>query len=83
MFPKTATRVACAVAFLVSPWLTGASYSQALTMRDALARALAASPRLTAAERDVGIATGQRIQAGALLNPEVSYEQDDSFGTGK
>jgi cobalt-zinc-cadmium efflux system outer membrane protein len=49
----------------------------------ALARALAASPRLTGAERDLGIATGQRIQAGALLNPEVSYEQDESFGTGK
>jgi cobalt-zinc-cadmium efflux system outer membrane protein len=52
-------------------------------MRSALSRALAASPRLTAAERDVGIATGQRIQAGALLNPELSYEQDDSFGSGK
>jgi cobalt-zinc-cadmium efflux system outer membrane protein len=51
-------------------------------MREALARALAASPRLTAAEHDVGIATGQRIQAGALLNPELSYEQDNSFGTG-
>ncbi|MEB2584080.1 TolC family protein, partial [Burkholderia anthinoferrum] len=31
----------------------------------------------------IGIATGQRIQAGVLINPEVSYEQDDSFGTGK
>lgn len=83
MFWRTATRLACAVAFLVSPWLTGASHSQTLTMRAALARALAYSPLLSAAERDVGIAAGQRIQAGALLNPEVSYEQDDSFGTGK
>lgn len=82
MFVKTATRLACAAAFLVSPWLAGPSYSQTLTMREALARALAASPRLTAAEHDVGIATGQRIQAGALLNPELSYEQDNSFGTG-
>lgn len=82
MFVKTATRLACAAAFLASPWLAGPSYSQTLTMREALARALAASPRLTAAERDVGIATGQRIQAGALLNPELSYEQDNSFGTG-
>jgi cobalt-zinc-cadmium efflux system outer membrane protein len=82
MFVKTATRLACAAAFLASPWLAGPSYSQTLTMREALARALAASPRLTAAERDVGIATGKRIQAGALLNPELSYEQDNSFGTG-
>ena len=82
MFVKTVTRLACAAAFLASPCLVGTSYSQALTMREALARALAASPRLTAAERDIGIATGQRIQAGALLNPELSYEQDNSFGTG-
>jgi cobalt-zinc-cadmium efflux system outer membrane protein len=51
-------------------------------MRVAMARALAASPRLTAADRDVGIAAGQHIQAGALINPEISYEQDNSFGTG-
>lgn len=83
MLYKTVTHLACAAAFLVSPWLTGHAHSQTLTMRDALARAIAANPRLTAAERDVGIATGQRIQAGALLNPELSYEQDNSFGTGK
>ena len=82
MFVKAATRLACAVAFLASPWLADPSYSQTLTMRSALSRALAASPRLTAAERDIGIATGQRIQAGALLNPELSYEQDNSFGSG-
>ena len=51
-------------------------------MGAALRRALNASPRLTAAERDVGVARGQRIQSGALINPEISYEQDDSFGTG-
>lgn len=83
MFSKAATRFACATLFLVSPWLTGVTYSQTLTLRVALSRALAASPRLTAAERDVGIATGQRIQAGALINPELSYEQDNSFGSGK
>lgn len=82
MFSKAATRFACAMALLVSPGLTAASHSQTLTMGSALQRALAASPRLTAAERDVGIATGQRIQAGALINPEVSYEQDNSFGSG-
>jgi len=83
MICKIVTRFACAAAFLVSPWFTGDSHSQVLTMREALTRALAASPRLTAAERDVGVATGQRIQAGALLNPEVSYEQDNSFGSGR
>jgi len=53
-----------------------------LSLQTALQRALAANPRLTAAERDVGIASGQRIQAGALINPEVSYEQDNSLGSG-
>ncbi len=78
---SVATRIACASALLVSPWLTGVSYSQTLSLRTALQRALAANPRLTAAERDVGIASGQRIQAGALINPEISYEQDNSFGS--
>lgn len=82
MLFRSATRLACAAVLLVSSWLTAVSHSQTLTLGGALHRALAASPRLTAAERDVGIARGQRIQAGALLNPELSYEQDNSFGSG-
>ena len=82
MFSKCITRFACATALLVCPGLTAASHSQTLNLGAALQRALASSPRLTAAERDIGIATGQRIQAGALLNPELSYEQDNSFGSG-
>jgi cobalt-zinc-cadmium efflux system outer membrane protein len=74
--------LACATAILIGGPLMQSVHAQTLTMRAALSRALAASPRLTAAERDVGIATGQRIQAGALLNPELSYEQDNSFGSG-
>jgi outer membrane protein, heavy metal efflux system len=79
---RTAVRLACATAILIGGPLMQSVHAQTLTMRAALSRALAASPRLTAAERDVGIATGQRIQAGALLNPELSYEQDNSFGSG-
>lgn len=48
----------------------------------ALQRALAANPRLTAAERDIGIAGGLRIQAGVLPNPEVSFELDNVLGSG-
>jgi cobalt-zinc-cadmium efflux system outer membrane protein len=81
-FRSVATLFACASALLVSPWLTSVSHSQTITLQTALQRALAASPRLTAAERDVGIASGQRLQAGALINPEVSYEQDNSLGSG-
>jgi len=82
MFPKTVTHFACAAAFLVSPWLAGYAYSQTLTMRDALGRALEANPRLTAAERDVGIATGLKVQAGALPNPNLSFELDNALGSG-
>ncbi len=78
----TATRFACTIALLVSPWLMPAAHSQTLTLGAALQRAIAASPRLNGADRDVGIAAGQRVQAAALINPEVSYELDNSFGTG-
>jgi cobalt-zinc-cadmium efflux system outer membrane protein len=81
MLSKSAAHLAWAMMLLVGPWLTAPSHSQTLTLKTALQRALAASPRLTAAERDVGIATGRRIQAGALINPELSYEQDNSFGS--
>lgn len=82
-FNRAARRMICASLMLVSPALIQPSLSQTLILKTALQRALAANPRLTAAERDVGIAAGQRIQAGALINPELSYEQDDSFGSGK
>ena len=82
MFSSALTRIACASVMLAAPWLASTAQSQTLTLRAALSRALAASPRLTAAERDVGIASGQRIQAGTLINPELSYEQDNSFGSG-
>ena len=49
----------------------------------ALQRALGANPRLTAAERDIGIAAGRRIQAGAIPNPEIYMEVDKAFGTGE
>jgi cobalt-zinc-cadmium efflux system outer membrane protein len=75
-----AARLACAAAMLITSILS--AQAQTLTMREALARALAANPRLAAADRDIGIAAGQRLQAGTLINPEVSYEQDNSLGSG-
>lgn len=82
MLSSIATRLACAGVLLAGCVLAGEARTQTLTMGNALQRALNASPRLTAAERDVGIARGQRIQSGALINPEISYEQDNSFGSG-
>ncbi|OPF90659.1 Cobalt-zinc-cadmium resistance protein CzcC [Rhodopseudomonas palustris] len=82
MLSSIATRLACAAVLLAGCVLAEEARAQTLTMGNALQRALNASPRLTAAERDVGIARGQRIQSGALINPEISYEQDNSFGSG-
>ena len=59
-----------------------AQSQRSLTLSQALQRALAANPRLTAAEREIGIATGKRIQAGAIPNPEISFEIENIYGTG-
>lgn len=82
MLSRVAIRLACASLLLTGSSFIHAAYAETLAMRAALQRALAASPRLTAAERDIGIARGQRIQAGVLINPQISFEQDNSFGSG-
>jgi len=56
--------------------------AHALTLQQALKRALAANPRLTAAERDLGIAEGRSLQARAIPNPELSAEGENAFGSG-
>ena len=56
--------------------------SRTLALPQALQRALSANPKLAAAGLSIGIATGKRIQAGAIPNPELSFELDNAFGTG-
>lgn len=53
-----------------------------MTLSRALQRALAANPKIVAADRDIGIAAGKHIQAAAIPNPELFFELDDAFGTG-
>ncbi len=48
----------------------------ALTLDQAIARALAANPQLRATALDVAIAAGGRRQAGLFPNPELSYVQE-------
>lgn len=67
---------------LLFPLAVSAESSGALTLSGALQRAAAANPKLAAANLSIGIATGKRIQAGAVPNPEVSFELDNAFGTG-
>ncbi|WP_127089636.1 TolC family protein [Aquabacter cavernae] len=53
-----------------------------LTLSQALSAALAANPRLTVADRDIGMAEGRGIQATLLPNPVLSLEVDNAFGSG-
>lgn len=77
-----AARVFCAFLAYSGPLFAAEGSSRTISLPQALQRALAANPRLTAAERDIGIAGGLRIQAGALPNPEASFELDNAFGSG-
>ena len=59
-----------------------AETSRPLTLSQALQRAVAANPRLAVAEREIGVATGRRIQAGAFPNPEAAVEVENVGGSG-
>ncbi|MFH1346406.1 MAG: divalent metal ion exporter subunit IhpA [Pseudomonadota bacterium] len=79
---KSALRLTCALLVLAVPAQAAERQSSAISLPQALQRALAANPRLTAAEREIGIAGGLRIQAGVLPNPEASFEVDNALGSG-
>jgi cobalt-zinc-cadmium efflux system outer membrane protein len=80
---RVATRILCALLTCSGPAMAVEGSSRTLSLPQALQRALAANPRLTAAERDVGIAGALKIQAGALPNPEASFELDNALGSGR
>jgi cobalt-zinc-cadmium efflux system outer membrane protein len=80
---KDALRLACAWIVFIVPVQAAERSSSAISLPQALQRTLAANPRLTAAERDIGIAGGLRVQAGARPNPEVSFELDNALGSGR
>lgn len=76
-----ALALGAAIALLhASPTL--AASSRPLTLAQALSSALAANPRLTVAERDIGMAGGRSMQATVLPNPNLSLEVDNAFGSG-
>ncbi len=61
----------------------GKRQNGALTLSQALQRALAANPRLTSAERDIRISAGLSQQAAAIPNPELSLDATNILGTGR
>ncbi|MDF0729637.1 TolC family protein [Pseudomonas entomophila] len=55
-----------------------AQASQALTLAQALDAAFASNPELAAVRQEVGIAEGERRQAGLSPNPELAWEMEDT-----
>ncbi len=76
-------RLTCALLVVTIPAEAAERPPRSISLAQALQHALAANPRLTAAERDIGIATGLKVQAGALPNPDLSFELDNALGSGR
>ncbi|MGH8389354.1 MAG: TolC family protein [Pseudomonas sp.] len=76
---KNAMRIAgtTGLFLMASPDVSLAS-STTLTLDQALQTALVANPDLAAAQWDIGIAEGDRKQAGLIPNPTVSLEAEDT-----
>ena len=58
--------------------LAGPASAQSLSLDQALNAAFAQNPELAAVGREIGIAEGERRQAGLLPNPELSWEVEDT-----
>jgi cobalt-zinc-cadmium efflux system outer membrane protein len=73
----------CAALVFSAPLRLAAEPSGSLTLSKAVQRAMAANPRLAAADSEIGIATGKRVQAAVVPNPELSMELDNALGSGQ
>ncbi|WP_460418910.1 TolC family protein [Pseudomonas sp. microsymbiont 2] len=58
--------------------LAGPAGAQGLSLDQALAAAFAQNPEFAAVGREIGIAEGERRQAGLMPNPELSWEVEDT-----
>ncbi|QXH49337.1 TolC family protein [Pseudomonas fakonensis] len=58
--------------------LVGPAAADGLSLAQALDAAYANNPELAAVGREVGVAEGERRQAGLLPNPELSWEVEDT-----
>jgi cobalt-zinc-cadmium efflux system outer membrane protein len=55
-----------------------AQAGQGMSLPEALSAAFANNPELAAAGREIGIAEGERRQAGLIPNPELAWEMEDT-----
>lgn len=75
--PLLPSRLACG---LLCALLFGAGPAQAadLSLAAAIEAAFANNPELAAVRQELGIAAGERRQAGLMPNPELSWEAEDT-----
>ncbi|WP_367863781.1 TolC family protein [Pseudomonas guariconensis] len=73
--PRSTALFCLLLAGLAAPSLRA---EQRLSLPQAIEAAFAQNPDLAAAGREIGIAEGERRQAGLLPNPELSWEAEDT-----
>jgi outer membrane protein TolC len=74
---RTNARMVCSALLMIGIAGSNASAQQALSLREAVDRALASRPSLRAEAERVGVAEGMRQQAGALPNPEFQFQNEN------
>src|SRR3546814_16547791 len=62
--------------------LAGSAWAQPLSLDQAVERAIAASPEISAGEAGVDAARADQIQARVRPNPNISVDMDNAAGTG-
>src|SRR3546814_13100182 len=62
--------------------LAGSAWAQPLSLDQAVERAIAASPEISAGEAGVDAARADQIQARVRPNPTISVDIDNAAGTG-
>lgn len=73
---------AIAVVLAATPGATFAQSGSPLRLSEALRQAASHNPRLASARLEIDMAHGRRVQAGAIPNPELSFELDNALGSG-
>lgn len=71
-------RAGALCALLLSFAVPGIAAAQSLSLPQAIAAAFAQNPDLAAARWEIGVAEGDRQQAGLMPNPELSWEVEDT-----
>jgi outer membrane protein TolC len=74
---RTNARMVCSALLMIGIAGSNASAQQALSLREAVDRALTSRPSLRAEAERVGVAEGMRQQAGALPNPEFQFQNEN------